>query len=388
MTSRTAVFLLLVLGFFASLFAIERIAYQFSQLLPENYRYTAWQAARDGEYGRAEVILQRRITRFAYDFEAHYQLAEVMARQRNFAGAADVMRTVLAKVPAARSNRVMSVGYDEPRTLYLLARYLWGAGNFRDAAEMACAALDAGHPMMNDEVKTRLEVDPDSSGEALAIARVALKLKQDEPYGKALAVLESKPDSRAQACVMTAKWLESVQKNRVGADTVLRAALSVSPDKPLLLLELANLLGRSGGSHGEQESLLARARGGTGTRGIGPGLFELPVGAAATTSTVSLGQSGIAKARVNTGAYRVTNLSVNLRGSRAMGLFPIVIVRAGGREMARLYPDGLQPMQYDLALWPDGAPKSLDLEFEFANDAYDPFTKADRNVSISNVLLH
>ena len=69
-------------------------------------------------------------------------------------------------------------------------------------------------------------------------------------------------------------------------------------------------------------------------------------------------------------------------------MFPIVLIKNGDKELARLYLDSPEPHLYDLELWPEGAPKQLDLRFEFINDVWDPYTKADRNVILSDIVLH
>ena len=69
-------------------------------------------------------------------------------------------------------------------------------------------------------------------------------------------------------------------------------------------------------------------------------------------------------------------------------MYPILIIKSGGKEVHRLYLDSDAPRVYDLPLWPGGAPKNLELGFEFINDEFDAFTRKDRNVALYDLMLY
>lgn len=381
-------FVCLCAGFFAAAFAVPPILIHFSSLLPENYQHNAEQAMRRDDFARAAAIARSRISQHFYDFDAHYLLAEALARNTDYAGAARVMKDVIAKIPAARANKVSAVGYDEARTLLLLSQYLWEAGSYIEAGEMACAALDAGAALARKEMGSRLKKIPDQPDAACGAARVALKLGQAEPFQRAVGVLARSSGSwRAQGFVYQSLWLESKDNDTSSAEEVLNSAIREYPQNCALHLALSNLLQRHGRG-GEAWAAAEQAFSTTGTKAIGSGLFRVTPGATVTTAAVSLARNGIASSQVTTGVYRLTNLALCASGTSALGVCPLVTVKAGENELMRLYVDGLQPHLYDLPLWPSGVPKTLDLQLEFINDIYDPFTKADRNVSFSNVVLY
>lgn len=385
---RIGLFCILVALFFGGAFSVPGILERFSRKLPENYRLIATEAINRGDHNRALQITERRINQFAYDFDALYIRADTQAKLGKPTEAADTMKEAMRRVPAARSSKVKSVGYDEAKTLLLTSRYLWQAGLFAEAAEMTRAAIDAGSSRVGEEQQQRLTKFPTDPEALLAQTSIAFRTRDMEGYRRLREELTtSSPRFVAEAAVLHSRWLEFIDRDFRGSLRLLRDGIRQIPHQPIIPLALANTLQRRGST---TESLATRAAvmNTTGCREIGPGLFQLPVGASATTSSIALGRNGSASAQINTGVYRVTSLLFSVSGSRALGIAPIVVVRVDGEEMARVYADPPNPKEFDLQLWPKGAPKNIKLEFEFINDAYDPVTRADRNVTISDVLLH
>jgi hypothetical protein len=297
------------------------------------------------------------------------------------------MKQVMAKVPAARGKKE-AVGYDEAQTLALLARFLWESGDYFESAEMSRAAIDTGTSATVREILARVSAMPKNDEAGAAAARIGLRLANERLFRRALDAIDSRTTrGRTLTAALQADWSEQIGKDPAAARQCLEEAIRHGLDSPFLLLSLSNLLARSG--HHERSHLLSsQIMQTTGSRSVGPGLFAMPPGGSITTNSLRLGQNGTASARFNTGVFRVNNMLFNAIGSRALSLFPIVIIRSGKQELARLYVDGLQPHPYDLPLWPNGAPKSLDLGFEFINDLWDPYSKADRNVTVSGILLY
>lgn len=386
---RLSIFLILFAGFWIAALSIERITLRFSSLQVENYASIARRAIAAKDYRRAQQVLTRRIDKVFYDFDAHYLLAETYAAQGLYKEAAETIRTVLRKVPAARANPVRSLGYDEPKTYYLLARYLWLAGQYLEAGEIARAALDAGHPLVQGEMTTYLTGKVENLSAAVAIAKLAMKLKAPEAFAQALRVLRNGGEEAA-ANLLLAEWMDRVRKMPVGADVVLRAARSMDPQNPSLVLAQVILLNKYGGDAATSESkaLLASLRSSPGIQEIGTGAFRVTEGQRITPSTLVLGRNGRATAKVVTSAFRPKRLTFVASGTWAIGLYPIVLVRCDGKEVQRLYLDNPDGRVYDLELWPQGAPKQIELEFEFTNDAFEPYTRADRNVQIKHLFLY
>ncbi|MBX7245624.1 MAG: hypothetical protein K1X53_08990 [Candidatus Sumerlaeaceae bacterium] len=391
---RSVLFLSLTVGFIAGVACVQPVLFHFSQLLPDNYRFIATEAMRAGNPARAEAIANRRIAKTYYDFEAHYVLAEALAGQKKYDEAVEVLKLVLRKLPAARSKKEQVLGYDEARTYSLLAKYLWSGHRYFEAGEMARAAIDCGTPVTARETAAAFGVagaslksgaNPD---ESLALARVGLKLKAKAEFNGALAALDGQTSaSRAEGAILSGLWTELYDADTTAAENKYRQAAASYVDEPAVKLALANFLQRH---HCDEEatSLTGEIAKLPGTRPIGPGLFVLPTGGSAGTTFTMLRQNGTARADFNTGVYKVTRLLMNARGKSALGVFPILVVSSGGKEVTRLYLDSPQPHLYNLNIWPEGAPKMLDLRFEFINDVYDPYSKADRNVELSDMFLY
>jgi tetratricopeptide (TPR) repeat protein len=385
---RAAVFIALAAGFGAATVAVPRIAYHYSRLQPDNYRFIALQEMRAGDFAAAAAICRRRIASNSYDFEAHYLLAEAQARGGDPDGSAATAREILRKVPAALGKKTGATGYDEARTYQMLASSLWKAGKWREAVDMARAAMDCGTAFTIRETSQTLAASPPASPEAaLASADFALKMRDRESFERALAAAETTSGTATQAVVLRARWLEEAEGAPLAAETLLRAAASLAPLQPEPKAALRNLLERHRWTD-PPGSTVARADLTTGVRSVALDSVKLPQGASVSGGALSMGRNGAISTRVNTGVFKVTNLLLNASGTDALGLSPVLVIRAGDRELTRLYLDSRTMRTYDLPLWPEGAPKTLDLTLEFVNDAYDPVTRADRNVRIGEILLH
>lgn len=389
MTARVVLFVVLAAGFTAGVFVVPRLSREFARLLPDNYRQIAAEAMARGDFSRARMVAEKRLERSYYDIAAHYVQAEAMARQGQFAEAADVMKLVLKKIPAARARNLPALGFDEPKTLGLLAEYLWAAGRFTEAGEIARAAIDSGSAMQAREISDAVTRMPQSPEEAEAVARLAIKLNRRKEFDRAMSVVASsrRPQASASRALLEASFLECNDRDLTTAEELLRAAVARLPADPAPRLALAAFLERRGATT-EPAALRREARLTTGTRYVPPSMFSMAPGVTITSDVLLMSRNAELTARLSTGVFRVTDLLFTGRGSSALGVYPLMAVKAGETELVRLYLDGLQPVVGVWRLWPDGAPKMLDLKLEFLNDAYDPFTRSDRNIALSDLILY
>ncbi len=385
---RAVTFLVLLLLLFAAGMNLERITIAFGRSQPENYVALAREALRKQDYQAAQKIVESRLAKRFYDFDALYLLAEIYGAKGDYEKAADTIREVFLRLPGARANQVQSFGFDEPKSYYLFSQYLWAAKRYDEAGELLRAALDAGYPLRREQLAEYVPAKNISLPQARAVARLALKLREPGSFLQAVGLLLNNKKTCVPGELYYAQWMELIDKNRVGADMRLRAALSVNPRDPAIALALANLQARAARSSAAEAYFRKMAYDTTGTKVIGPGLFKLNEGKYVEKRGLVLGRNGKVSAEISTGAYKVTRLLLNAEGTWALGMYPVVIVRVDGKDVAWLYLDGLQPHLFDLELWPSGAPKDLTLEFEFINDAYEPSSKADRNVVLRDILLY
>lgn len=386
--SRILIFCVLAAAVFFGASMIPTGLSRFSRLLSENYRFIADEAIRRGDYPTAIAIAQRRIRQFSYDFEAHYVLADALVRSGKPLEAAAVMKEILRKVPAVRSKNVLATGYDQGRTYANLAEYLWEGAKYFEAGEMLRAALDSGISLTPEDADRRFNPSNGPAEARIAAARIANKMNDEELFTELVnSELSGPAEVAIPMTVLKSEWLELRQRSIGAAESVLSATLALNPDSPLAGEALAAFYQRRG-HQARADELRTSVAATTGSRAIGPGLFDLPVGATVTTGSLSIGRNGTATAEVNTGVYRVTSLLLDAKGTPALGMYPVVIVRANGEELTRLYLDGLQPHAVDFGAWIAGAPKTVRLELEFINDVYDPLTRADRNAIFYQVLLH
>jgi len=386
---RTIAFLVLLFLFVAAGMNLQRMTLAFGRSQPENYAALAKEAIRQRDYDAALRQVERRLAKRFYDFDALYLKAEILALKGNYAEAAATIRDVLLRVPGARANQVQAIGFDEPKTYYLFALYSWKAGQYEQAAELLRAALDAGYPVGGESLAEYMPEAAKDPEQALAVAHIALRTRQPKAFLRAVDQLHRERRYWLRGELALAEWMETIDKNKVGAAMRLRAALSLYPKDPAANLALANFQARNAPrSSQEVQRWRQRAHETTGVKVIGPGLFTFTSGNYADKRGLIMGRNGKATASISTGAFKVTRLIINARGTWALGMYPILVVRVDDRDVAWLYLDGLQPHLFDLELWPNGAPKDLKIEFEFINDAYEPTSKADRNVVIEDILLY
>lgn len=385
--SRLIVFALLVGGFFGVAFAIPDVLIRFARVLPENYAQNAAELMRKGDYAAAQRVCERRIEQFSYDFSAHYLLAEALARQKNYNDAAHTIKTIGAKLPAARANRGATLGYDEPRTYQLLAQYLWADGKFQEAGEMARAAWDAGAPVLEIfQGEAHLQ---DLKTKAAAAGTMGIKIRDDQLFARATSALKDlgTTEAKVSAALLYAEWSQHADGVGTSTEQMLQDAINFAPGMQGARLALAYYFEREGVADAAT-SLTQEVHASIGSRVLNAQDFKTGAGASATTRTLSMGRNGKAEIQLNTGVYRMTNLLFGAAGSNALALYPVVIIRSGAQELTRIYVDSKTPRVYDLPLWPKGVPKNLRLTFEFSNDEYDPFTRADRNVLFSDIMLY
>lgn len=385
---RTVAFLFLLLLFFAAGMNIQRVTLAFGRSQAENYEALAREALRSRDYSTAQRYVERRLAKKFYDFNALYLLGEIYATKGEYDQAAEAIRQIFVRFPGARANQVEAVGFDEAKSYYLFALYSWNAKRYSVAAELLRAALDAGYPIPREDFAQYLLESALETNQAEAVARVALKVRDAKAFLHAVEVLLAEKKTKARGELLLAEWMETVDRNPFAAELRLRGALSLLPKDPALSLALANIYERVFGGQGSGDYFRRLSYETTGVKALGPGLFRIAAGHHAEKRGLVMGHNGKATATISTGAFRVTRLILNASGSWALGMYPVLIVRVDGQDVAWLYLDGLQPRIHDMELWPSGAPKDLTLEFEFINDAYEPTSKADRNVVLHDILLY
>lgn len=382
-----AMFGLFAGGMLVMTMAIPPASRHFASLLPENYQYIARRAMSKGNTAEALAIADKRLSTAYYDFQAHFVKADALEAAGRHAEAAAEMKLVIRKLPAARAKGQPLAGFDEPRTLSRMAVMLWNAGEHFEAAEMARAALDAGSPY-GDFAFLIDEAGKSASGHVrMAAASIALKQRDREAFSRLMAGPTAvEPEEAARWAVLRAAWLETAEGDTTAAMATLASAWRAIPGDTLVGLAYAGALERDG--HGTSASeVLASASAAGRSRVIPFNDFSLPEGASLSGGVLSMPRNGAAEGSVTPGVFRATVLALRARGTQALGGYPILAISDDTGELARLYLDGPQPAAYLLPLWPEGAPKSMKLKFEFLNDLYEPVTKADRNVTVLDALL-
>ncbi len=377
---------LLIMGLFAlSTLLIPRIAFHFTRLLPDNYSFTARRAIDAGDFATAERITRKRLEKEFYDFSALYLLAEAQDRDGRAAEAAETIKDILIRVPGALSRKESKTGYDESQTFCRLAIYLWHARAFGEACEMARAALDIGTASGIADVKNEIwSQNYGAPKAAVAAARLALRAADFGQFKRALTTASALP---IDVTILSASWIEQRERDPLSAETQLRAALSSAPANPALRLALRSLLLRHKWNDPDLEAAL-RLEDAENARVLPLASFSLPTGAELTSTALILSRTSTAVAHTNTGVFPVHSLLMVASGSKAMGLYPILIVRSGETEVSRFYLDATKPTLFMAEPWPDAAPKSLDLRLNFSNDGFDPASKADRNMSVYDLAFH
>lgn len=354
--------------------------------MPENYRYLVREYLAQKQYPEAELLVRKRLAQEYYDFEATYLLAEIQATSGKPRDAVMTMVDALQKGAAIRGREVRAAGYDESATYRLLGTYLWQAGDYLSGGEMLRVALDAG--ATRETIRTILPLENSDSLEGiLSTAKISMKLDDNsavEQHLQRLAIFKT-PDAQVAEIAIRAALMDKAGNTTAALRSLATAAERMS-SPPLILAALANTMLRLEGP--ESTALMDSAAPQVQLAALDLTRFALPQGARLTSTALQLSRTGTVAARFDTGVFRTTSLLVRVRGTEALGMSPILVLRSGESELARLYLDGLQPAAYDLLLWPQGAPKSLALSLAFENDASDLVTKADRNIDILELSLH
>jgi len=358
-------------------YVLPTVFLRFSRNLPDNYRYLAQEALRAGDTTAAIDITNRRLAKQFYDFEALRLRAEAYAAGGKPAQAADEMREALKRHKSATGRDVHALGFDEPLTYKKLADYLWAAGQYTSGGEMYRRALDAGATLQMEAVNTEGNAHDDA---AMATALVHLKTRNQPGFDQAKAHLASEGVRKW----LEVRWQEDAATSAGAAANLLHEALTEASKNSLLWLAAQNFADRNPNSD-LPTSLTVTPR--EGVRVLDIRQFSLPPGASISSNSLVLARSGTATARFDTGVFKVNRLLLRVRATPAMGVWPVLLVTSGEAELARLYLDGTQPQEYVFKLWPAGAPKSLPLSLVFENDAFDPVTKADRNIVVDLLAL-
>jgi tetratricopeptide (TPR) repeat protein len=364
--------------------AIRPTFVRFASLVPDNYRALAQEAVANQDVAQAERIVRRRIEQEYYDFDARYLHARILQQSGQFGKSISVLSEIFPKAAAARGREVGASGYDEGLTYKLLAESYWNAGFFITAGEMFRAATDAGAANCIPDV-----VLPDSSSakdkDLAAFARGAAWLKSGNRKGfeKEQSHLAALTSSQRAISLRSALCFRA---DRTSGDCIseLKAALSSFPNDPMLAVQRHAVRGSAFGKSALQDLSSATA----GLRILPLDRFRLPPGGALTSDTISLSRNGSMSGQFDTGVFRVTNLLLVLSGSEAMGMWPAMTILSDGTELGRAYADTRLPQPLMLPIWPNGAPKSLNLEIRYDNDASDPVSKEDRNVFIHFAALY
>jgi tetratricopeptide (TPR) repeat protein len=384
------VFVVLTLGMVGLTLGLPMLFRGMSRVVPENYIYLATEAMKSGNHGRAQRILESRINKEWYDFTAHYLLAQAQEQAGEPAKAAQTMRDVLAKAIAirgrVRAEQAGYAGYDEAKTVQLLARYLWQSGRHGAAAEAWRHAMDLGSSVAYEDARGLPHPDGNSSlGEALAVGMLALRTGDGDLVGKAVSRLaEFGPSGSDLSAHIRARWLEERDHATTTAQALLITAIQSGPAF-IPALSLSQMLQRHPPAQENTSQILSLALSDSGVRPVALSNLTLPNGASMDGGSLRMTRNGKVAGRVDSGMFQSNRILVATQATEAFGQWPVLVVRVNGEEVSRLYLDGLQPGLRVLGPWPDGLPKLVDLELEFINDAFDPITRSDRDIRILGI---
>lgn len=380
-----AIYMVIATAFAGGVLAVPRVFLSFSRKMPENYRHLVRDHLTQGRTAEAERLLQRRLAQLYYDFEARFLLAETQSASGNNALAAATIAEAIQKTAAVKGRDVRASGYDKATAYALLGKYLNCAGDALSAGEIFRVALDAGANA--GEIDKALGKAESTNPEQLyAVGRIALKARNEVRLKETLQLLADAHTSQSMQyrAVLSAGWKGEVANDTHSALAELLAAADQHSTPPLVQAAIVNALQSS--SHLSTEPITLQPL--PGSTVVDLSRFSLPQGAFVSSNTLYLKRNGAASARLDTGVFKTTSLLLRVKGTPALGMFPIVLLSSGDTVLARLYIDGTEPREYDLALWPNGAPKSLPLTISFTNDAFDSVTGDDRNVELLELTLH
>jgi len=358
---------------------------------PVNYAYICEKYLENEQPQKVLPIVETWETKHYYDFRAHYYEAQAYAAMGDPAKAADVMGTVLVKLPAARSRNLPLSGFDEAKTYDLMARYNWDAQKYTIAAELGCIAYDSGQKdfvekLLSKEFRKHIDELPYEG--KLAVSRFAIKARKFQIATVTLDSIQTNdPYVTGRKEVLKAHVAEQTDDAKTAED-ILAKCVKDLPALPGPKVALSNLYERQKQTTLSVQ-LMNEAEQTTAIKVIGLSQFNREAGMQITAKGLALSQNCEAHAKnITTGAYRVSNLIVNAYGTSALGVFPVLLVKIDGQLATRIYLDGVSPTVFDGYLWPDGASKKLDFEIDFINDIWDPHTRTDRNVILKNIILY
>jgi len=218
-------------------------------LKPETFEilYNLGQAyLRAAEYGKAELVLNRALQLKPESPETLYLLAQVDNDQRRVVDALDLL--VRAHTLAPQNSDI----------IFLLARVSMSQNYFEDAIPLLEAGLKIAparadlHAALGesffmagkteraiDEFKTLIELDP----AARSYAFLGLSYRHLGRFDEAKKYFQEglKLDRRNVSCLFNLGFIEERQGDHAAAEAMLQEVLTLNPDFPEALLELANL---------------------------------------------------------------------------------------------------------------------------------------------------
>jgi tetratricopeptide (TPR) repeat protein len=377
----------------ALVFSLPWVFAAMSRIVPENFYFLATEALNSGNKSRAEEIVRERIQKEWYDFNAHYLLGEILAAADKPDAAAEVMKETLEKSRAIRGrvrpDQPGYSGFDEAKSVQRLARYLWAAGHWLSAAEVWRHALDLGSTVAAQDLANLSPMISDGEPvQSLARAILAIHTENRNAFDSSInSLLRSGAQGTEQVAVLRARWEEERAGNYPAAISTLIDGLKKSPESLLAKLALQNLAQRlSGDSSLPPEALeVLQAPLPSAPRRVAFQGFQLGNGASLLDGGVRMTRNGKIWGRTDTGMFRTQSIIISASGSAAFGQSPLLVVRIDQQEVGRLYLDGPQPTLRMIVPKTDGLPKVLDLELEFTNDAFDPISRADRDITIHGI---
>jgi tetratricopeptide (TPR) repeat protein len=201
---------------------------------------------RAAEYGKAELVLNRALQLKPESPETLYLLAQVNNDQKRVVDALDLL---------ARAHKLAPQNSD---IIFLLARVSMSQNYFEDAIPLLESGLKLTperadlHAALGeslfmagrteraiDEFKTLIELDP----AARSYAFLGLSYRHLGRFDEARKYFEEglKLDRRNVSCLFNLGFIEERQGEHAAAETMFQQVLTLNPDFPEALLELANL---------------------------------------------------------------------------------------------------------------------------------------------------
>lgn len=111
------------------------------------------------------------------------------------------------------------------------------------------------------------------------------------------------------------------------------------------------------------------------------GIIKTPAG------TLHFSRNASTSATLPHGQSAGGTLAVQVRGGLAMGMGGILVLVCNGAELIRIYANTAEPRWIFVPLPAHLSEENLKLTMELVNDAYDPISKADRNVELMQLQI-